>query len=115
MPRAKKVFDLGREHRPAPIAATDVVPSDLPADAVVELAWNGHRVLACAVGDDVRLVSPDFREWTDVCASERMGSRRSISFAGMRGASRNESLFACIDLQRVDGEDLRATASRSAT
>jgi DNA ligase D-like protein (predicted polymerase) len=30
----------------------------------LELAWDGHRVLACRAGDDVRLFSADGREWT---------------------------------------------------
>ncbi len=30
----------------------------------LELAWDGHRVMACREGDDVRFWSADFREWT---------------------------------------------------
>jgi bifunctional non-homologous end joining protein LigD len=33
---------------------------------LVEPAWDGHRVLATRVGDDVRLASADFRDWTQV-------------------------------------------------
>lgn len=129
MPRANKVFELGREHRLEPIAATDVVPASVPKDALVELAWNGHRVLAVAVGDDVRLVATDFREWADVFPTVRLAlqrlKRRDIvlegflcalgegglpSFELLRRHVQRETqriVFACVDLQRLDGEDLR--------
>ncbi|HUJ60138.1 MAG TPA: hypothetical protein VLX92_16645, partial [Kofleriaceae bacterium] len=34
------------------------------AAELIEPAWDGHRVLATRVGDDVRLAAADFREWT---------------------------------------------------
>ncbi len=43
---------------PPPAAGT---PNE---DDRLELAWDGHRLLACRAGDDVRLFSTDFREWT---------------------------------------------------
>src|SRR5574337_1274947 len=60
--RKTSVFDLAREHRLAPILASDVVGE---APSLIELAWDGHRVLACALGKEIRIVSSDFREWND--------------------------------------------------
>jgi ATP-dependent DNA ligase len=30
-----------------------------------DVAWDGHRVLGARVGDHVRLVSADLREWSE--------------------------------------------------
>ena len=45
--RGGTVFDLAREHRLAPIAILPAATPEL-AGALLELAWDGHRVLACA-------------------------------------------------------------------
>jgi len=56
-------FALARQLVLAPIAHADAGAPDR-AGELVEPAWDGHRVLATRVGDDVRLAAPDFREWT---------------------------------------------------
>lgn len=131
-------LDLSRLFRLAPIA----VPSDAEIDAAVapvradpspyalELAWDGHRVLACVVGEAVRLVSSDHREWADLfptitaelgrlrrrdvvldgflCALDDAGAP---SFERLRRHTQKDPqrvIFACLDVLRVDGEDLRS-------
>lgn len=123
---ARSVFELAREHRLEPIAATDVVPG---RPSLVELAWDGHRVLACAMGRETRLVSADHREWNDTfptVAKALVGlGRRDVVIEGFlcalgpSGAPSFDLLrrhveekaqrivFACIDLHRLDGDDLR--------
>ncbi|MDF2695177.1 MAG: ATP-dependent ligase [Labilithrix sp.] len=133
------VFDLSRDYRLAPIevaAPVDLAPArDARARWILELAWDGHRVLACTLGDEVRLVSSDFREWADVfptvgmalrrlrledaviegwiCALDAGGEkgRSAPSFERLRLHAQKQSqkiVFAAWDLLRVDGEDLRS-------
>lgn len=47
---------------PSPVDAPSAAP--LRNGDRLELAWDGHRVLACRAGDDIRLFSADAREWT---------------------------------------------------
>ncbi len=127
------VFDLSRDHRLAAIDAgtvEDLAPVRETRDRwIVELAWDGHRVLACTVGDDVRLVSSDFREWTSIFPTIAMALRRLrvrdaviegwICALGDGGLPSFELLrlhaqkqpqrvmLAAWDLLRVDGDDLR--------
>jgi bifunctional non-homologous end joining protein LigD len=110
-------------------------PGELRGDAaryVIELAWDGHRVLACRAGRDVRLVSGDFREWTDafpsvaraltllpardviveghVCALDEAARP---SFELLRAHVRKAParvVFVAWDLLHLDGEDLRPIA-----
>lgn len=128
--RKRTVFDLAREHRLAPIVASDEVNATALESALVELAWDGHRVLACALGKDVRIVSGDYREWNDrfptiVKALKRLarsdvvlegflcalGPNGLPSFDLLRhhvGEKAQRVVLACVDLHRLDGEDLRA-------
>jgi DNA ligase D-like protein (predicted polymerase) len=134
-------FDLGRDNRLAPVRVMDTGHYKGGAEKlaairaerarhVIELAWDGHRVLACMVGDHVRLVSSDFREWADlfptvVRALQRL-KRKDLVLEGWICALGDTGLpswdllrlhaqkqpqrvvFACSDLLRVDGEDLRS-------
>jgi DNA ligase D-like protein (predicted polymerase) len=97
---------------------------------VLELAWDGHRVLACRAGREVRLVSADWREWTDAFPSVARALRGLAakdvvlegylcaldeearpSFELLRAHVRTKTsrvVFAAWDLLHVDGEDLRA-------
>ena len=95
----------------------------------IELAWDGHRVLAVRAGDRVRIVS------ADLSRVERRISRRRARAAQARGARSRRgrvpvrarrsratlvraaararadtasALFAVWDLLHLDGEDLRA-------
>ncbi|HTR52130.1 MAG TPA: non-homologous end-joining DNA ligase, partial [Kofleriaceae bacterium] len=56
-------FGLARQIVLAPITHAEAGAPDRAGD-LVEPAWDGHRVLATRVGDDVRLAALDFREWT---------------------------------------------------
>lgn len=125
--RKRSVFDLTREHRLAPIVAADVCTEASP---LVELAWDGHRVLACAMGREARIVSSDFREWNDrfptiVRALQKL-ARQDVVLEGFLCALGPNGLpsfdllrqhvsekaqrvvLACVDLHRLDGEDLRS-------
>lgn len=117
------VFALARQHRLAPIADATA------AEGSLELAWDGHRVLACALGRAVRLVSADHRDWADrfptiVAAVLRLARRDVVvegflcalgpdgrpSFDLLRehvGEGAQRIVLACIDLHRLDGEDVR--------
>jgi DNA ligase D-like protein (predicted polymerase) len=122
-PKKKTVFELSRGHRLTPITASDVAP-----DGPIELAWDGHRVLACVLSRQVRIVSADFREWTDpfptiANAVKKLGNDLVIegflcalgegglpSFDLLRehvNGKAQRIVFACTDLQRIEGEDLR--------
>lgn len=129
-PGRSTVFDLAREHRLAPIVASDAIGDGTAKACLVELAWDGHRVLACALGQDVRIVSGDFREWNDrfptiVRALQRLarsdivlegflcalGPNGLPSFDLLRhhvGEKAQRVVLACVDLHRLDGEDLRS-------
>lgn len=59
--RDDAAFALSRRYRMAPLAIGE--KSALREGAwTIELAWDGHRVLAVRAGNRVRIVSPDFRE-----------------------------------------------------
>jgi bifunctional non-homologous end joining protein LigD len=53
-------WTLSRQFRLAP-SPTEAAPK---RGDRLELAWDGHRVIACRAGDDIRLFSADAREWT---------------------------------------------------
>lgn len=120
-------FRLSRANRLAPNPeATDA----LPDGAIFEIAWDGHRVLACRDNHDIRMWSADFREWTDpfgsICVGLRkvakhdfvldgflcaMGENGRPSFDRLRQRVQEKSsdgvVFAVWDALRIDGQDLR--------
>jgi bifunctional non-homologous end joining protein LigD len=56
----ESAFAFARQLTLAPISH-----GDEPRGAtLIEPAWDGHRVLATRVGDDVRIAAQDFRDWT---------------------------------------------------
>jgi len=78
--RPRRVRALSR-YRMAPlvVAGRDAVREGRWS---VELAWDGHRVLAVRAGDRIRIVSVDFREWSDAfpgVALATCGRRRAAS------------------------------------
>jgi hypothetical protein len=66
--RRDDAFEFGRRFTLAPIAATAVEHAPR-GHVVTEPAWDGHRVLATRVGDTVRIVAHDVREWTTTFAA----------------------------------------------
>jgi DNA ligase D-like protein (predicted polymerase) len=100
------------------------------ANWIVDLAWDGHRVLAFCMANRVRLVSSDFREWHDVFPTIGMALTRLVetdvimegwicalgeqglpSFDLLRLHAQKQPqniVFAVWDLLRVNGEDLRS-------
>ncbi|MFO0553647.1 MAG: hypothetical protein U0271_35015 [Polyangiaceae bacterium] len=59
---------LSRRYRlaPAPVPITEEALRKLPAGKMlVEVAWDGHRVLVAREGESVRVLSHDYREWSD--------------------------------------------------
>jgi DNA ligase D-like protein (predicted polymerase) len=124
-------FRLSRLHRLSPVQSVE----RLPEGALAELAWDGLRVMACRVGEVVRLFSEDQREWTDafpavvaalralptarfalegvVCAFE--GARPSFERlqSHVAGRGRPRLMFACSDLSLHEGDDLRDEPPRA--
>jgi bifunctional non-homologous end joining protein LigD len=99
------------------------------ADWLIELAWDGHRVLVARDGKDVRLTSSDFREWSATFpavsqALRRLAGQRLVadgfvcamdergrpSFERLRSLVRGKApgpvVLALWDLLFLDGEDL---------
>jgi DNA ligase D-like protein (predicted polymerase) len=98
----------------------------------LELAWDGHRVLVCRAGKDVRIFSADFREWTksfpQVClAMTKLDCKSAVvdgflcalderahpSFEGLREyvkkpTPKGRVAFAAWDVLAIDDHDLRA-------
>jgi len=123
----ENAFTLARRFTLAPILAGE--GSDLAAH-LIEPAWDGHRVLATRVGDDVRLASSDFRDWTATFPAAARGLAKlpaqslaldgvlcvltdggAPSFDALRAqvaAGPSTAVLICWDLLSVDGEDLRA-------
>jgi bifunctional non-homologous end joining protein LigD len=133
------VLGLARGH-----ALTAIVDADdarlaavraAPERYRLELAWDGHRVLACRQGDQVRLSAGDYRDWSDTFAAITHGLRRlpctsavidgvlcALDDAGRpsfellrdRAAAKDVAGVALVawDLHHLDGEDLRARPLR---
>lgn len=122
------VFALSRKFTLTPIAST---PCAAGGPLLVEPAWDGHRVLATRVDDQVRLAAMDYRDWTQmfpspVRALAKLPSR-SVAIDGVicvldeRGTPSFDNLrekvalgIACTtavliawDLMWLDDEDLR--------
>ncbi len=107
----------------------------LPEGSLTELAWDGLRVMACRVGEVVRLFSEDQREWTDafpavvtalralstssfalegfVCAFDKARPSFERLQAHVAGRARPRLMFACSDLSHHAGDDLRAESPRT--
>lgn len=126
-------FSLSRAHRLTPIvpARPELIAAlDAEPDAYeVELAWDGHRLLIARVGDDIRFLSEDYRQWSDafptlVSALRRLASESFVlegwvcalgddkrpSFDALRAhvAKENaaELVLMLTDVLHVSGEDL---------
>jgi len=124
---AVDAFMLSRRYRLAPL-----VPGDREAlrdgQWSVELAWDGHRVLLALAAKRLRMVSADFREWSDTFptlahALGKLAAREAVvdgflyatdergrpSFELLRESARTRKTasFAAWDLLHLDGEDLR--------
>lgn len=121
-------FDLARQLALAPITVGTLPPGE----PLVEPAWDGHRVLATRVGDDVRLACAGFRDWTATfpaitralarLAGPRfaidgvacvMDERGAPSFAALhaavaRGGGVQREVLMCWDLLWDGDDDLRA-------
>lgn len=123
----ENAFSLARRFTLAPIVPGD--GDDLAAH-LIEPAWDGHRVLATRVGDDVRLASVDFRDWTATFPAAARGLAKlpaqslaldgvlcvlteagAPSFEALRAevaAGSSSAVLICWDALAIDGEDLRA-------
>ncbi len=100
-------------------------------DVVVELAWDGVPVLACRVGDDIRIFGQGLRDWSEPFAAVRAALKalapnelvlagtivvlvdgRRASFAALKdwvAGNRSGALaFVATDLLHVGDVDLRA-------
>ena len=129
-------FSLARNFRLRPI----VQSGDLAhfgelsrAELLLELAWDGHRVLATRRGSDVHIASADFQQWHELFAPIAVALRQlpvedavieghlcaldaqgRPDFAALRrfarGARDVSVAFAAWDLLWCDGEDLREHA-----
>lgn len=130
-PTKETAFSLARQLTLAPITSANLSQAVAGA-ALVEPAWDGHRVLATRVGDDVRLAALDFRDWTHMfpaaaralgkLAVDRLaidgvlcslGDRGAPSFDKLRvavagGKAINDAVLICWDLMWHGDEDLRA-------
>jgi DNA ligase D-like protein (predicted polymerase) len=77
------IFDLSREYRLAPLELTTQGTIEeierARSSFLVDLAWDGHRVLAMCIGKRVRLVSSDHREWHDTFPTIGMALERLAS------------------------------------
>jgi bifunctional non-homologous end joining protein LigD len=130
---ARTAFGLARQHTMPPIADDRAAIERVRAERDryrLELAWDGHRVLACRLGDDVRLSAIDFRDWSDTFAAIAQSLRRlpceSVvlegtlcavgddgrpSFDLLRTRAAEKSLAGVTlvvwDVHHLDGEDLR--------
>ncbi|HEY5923403.1 MAG TPA: hypothetical protein VIV11_17105 [Kofleriaceae bacterium] len=123
-------FTFARQLTLAPIGQGDA--SKGTAGQLIEPAWDGHRVLATRVGDDVRIAALDFRDWTHmfpaavrafgklaarrvaidgvVCVLDARGapSFEHLRSAVAKGPSVSDAVVICWDLLWHDDEDLRA-------
>ncbi len=132
MRRDNDAFALSRRYRLAPLETSAVAAVQTGAWSL-ELAWDGHRVLAVRAGDRVRIVSADQREWSGafpgvalalrrlaardvviegfLCALDERG-RPSFELLRTQARTRSPALFAVWDLLHRDGEDLRSRPLR---
>ena len=128
-PSGESAFTLARQLTLAPIAHSDAASA--AANHLIEPAWDGHRVLATRVGEDVRIAALDFRDWTQtfptatralaklaaqkvaidgvVCVLDARGapSFDQLRAAVAKGAAVTDAVVICWDLLWHDDEDLR--------
>ena len=117
-----------RPHARAPIGADRGGGRLHEASPLVELAWDGHRVLACAMGRrraSSRATSASgMTGFPPSCARSRSsrggtwsrgvflraGSERAavVRSPRQRLGKAQRIVLACVDLHRLDGEDLRS-------
>ena len=126
--RESSAWTLSRRYKLSP---NPTEGNAAPGDRL-ELAWDGHRVLVCRAGKDVRIFSADFREWTksfpQVClAMTKLDCKSAVidgflcalderarpSFESLREYVKKPSpgtriAFAAWDLLAIDDVDLRA-------
>lgn len=123
--RRGEAFDLARRVTLAPI-----VDGPIDDGALLEPAWDGHRVLATRVESHVRLAALDFREWgatfapitralTKLAARQLtidgvvcvLDERGAPSFERLRAAvaagTVGNAVLICWDLLWLDEDDLR--------
>lgn len=124
-------FRLSRANRLAPSPVSGDEPTRFDSeDSILEIAWDGHRVMACRDGNDIRMWSADFREWTNpfggICVALRKIGKQEVvldgficaldeqgrpSFDRLRESVEDKSsdgiVFAVWDVLKIDGEDLR--------
>ena len=118
---------LSRRYRMAPLVVADR-EALREGTWSLELAWDGHRVLVTRVADRTRIVSADFREWSDafptitlalrrleareavfegfLCALDDHG-RPSFELLRERARTRKGAVLIVWDVLHIDGEDLR--------
>src|SRR6185503_18860072 len=120
-------FTLARQLTLAPITHGEASA----AGELIEPAWDGHRVLATRVGDDVRIAALDFRDWTQtfpgavraltklsttklaidgvVCVLDERGvpSFDKLREAVATGVAVTDAVVICWDLLWDGEEDLR--------
>lgn len=124
------VFALSRKFTLTPIQHAPSAAAGGPL--LVEPAWDGHRVLATRVGEQVRLAAIDYRDWTQMFPSAAralaklpsksvaidgvvcvLDERGTPSFGGLRekvalGVACTAAVLIAWDLMWLDDEDLRA-------
>ena len=132
--KRKTAWSFGYQFRACPLEpATAELQQRVTAhraDYLCELGWDGHRVVACRAGDDVRLFASDMREWTGpfaqvalavkqlkaselvldgfVCVLDDAG-RPSFDRVKAWASGKHDGrlAFAVWDLLMLEGEDLR--------
>jgi bifunctional non-homologous end joining protein LigD len=126
----ENAFTLARRLTLAPIG--DGESGAAASNHLIEPAWDGHRVLATRVGEDVRIAALDFRDWTQtfpgaaralaklaatrvaidgvVCVLDARGapSFEQLRAAVAKGSAVTDAVVMCWDLLWHDDEDLRA-------
>ncbi|HTL34562.1 MAG TPA: non-homologous end-joining DNA ligase, partial [Kofleriaceae bacterium] len=127
-PSGESAFSFARQITLAPITAGTAVSV---SEHLIEPAWDGHRVLATRVGDDVRIAALDFRDWTQtfpgavralaklsatklaidgvVCVLDERGvpSFDKLREAVATGVAVTDAVVICWDLLWDGEEDLR--------
>ncbi|HUS29790.1 MAG TPA: non-homologous end-joining DNA ligase [Kofleriaceae bacterium] len=127
-PSGESAFSFARQITLAPITSGTAVAV---SEHLIEPAWDGHRVLATRVGDDVRIAALDFRDWTQtfpaaaralakltaqklaidgvVCVLDERGvpSFDKLREAVAAGAAVTDAVVICWDLLWDGDEDLR--------
>ncbi|MBA3397709.1 MAG: hypothetical protein H0T89_34110 [Deltaproteobacteria bacterium] len=125
------VFALSRQFLLSPITCHEVA-AVAPGRLLIEPAWDGHRVLATRLRDEVRIAALDFRDWTATFpGASRALARLPVervaldgvivllddhgapSFEALRtrvaaGRAVASAVLICWDLLAIGDEDLRA-------